>query len=269
MPRQCWARSVSECRGKASGEHLITKALFPSGLKVRGFPWCNGEVKAVGANALTAKVLCRYHNTELSELDSAALDVWCVLREIGNQVVELQTVARIARIQPRAELRKYPLDGARLERWCFKMTINMVASGSVTGFPEEWEPRKELVDFVFGAGRLPDGCGLGLAVVLGEKLEDPDNISFQLIRRTGPADEPPEVEGFLIGFRGLRFAGSSTRPLLSLHTPVSPLNPEQVLLRPKHVEFLPVGKVDFDWSGRDRGDDNLNVVRARKAWQKR
>ncbi len=106
-------------------------------------------------------------------------------------------------------------------------------------------------------------------MVLGEKLEDPDNISFQLIRRTGPADEPPEVEGFLIGFRGLRFAGSSTRPLLSLHTPVSPLNPEQVLLRPKHVEFLPVGKVDFDWSGRDRGDDNLNVVRARKAWQKR
>jgi len=102
MPRQCWARSFSECRGKASGEHLITKALFPSGLKVRGFPWCNGEVKAVGANALTAKVLCRYHNTELSELDSAALDVWCVLREIGNQVDDLQTVARIARIQPRA-----------------------------------------------------------------------------------------------------------------------------------------------------------------------
>jgi len=139
----------------------------------------------------------------------------------------------------------------------------------VTGFPEEWEPRKELVDFVFGTGRLPDGCGLGLAVVLGEKLEDPDHISFQLIRRTGPAAEPPEVEGFLIGFRGLRFAGSSTRPLLSLHTPVNHLNPEQVLFRAKHIEFLPVGKVDFDWSGRDRSDDNPNVVRARKAWQKR
>lgn len=228
------------------------------------FPWCKGEVKTVGVNALTSKVLCKHHNTELSELDSAALDVWCALREISDRIDELQTVARIARIQPRFERRKYRLDGARLERWCFKMAINMVASGSTGGLPDEWEPRKELVDFVFGSGRLPDGCGLGLAAVVGERIEDPDNLSFQLLRRTAPA--PAEVEGFLLGFRGFRFAGSSMTPLLSLHSALNPLNAEGVLLRPKRINF-DTGVVTFDWLGWFSAADK-NVAQARKAWER-
>ena len=56
------------------------------------------------------------------------------------------------------------------------------------------------------------------------------------------------------GFWGLRLAGSPTRPLESLHTPVSAINPEQVLLRTRRLELLPRAEVNFDWSGKRLGN---------------
>jgi hypothetical protein len=226
-------------------------------------------VKTVGPNALTAKVLCEHHNSKLSELDSAAKDVWCVMREVADRAEERRLVVRLTGMMPRLERRRYRLDGTRLERWCFKMMVDLVASGSVIGLPDGWAPRRELVDFVFGIGKLPVGCGVGLVAVIGEQIQDPDYISFELIRRTGPGSEPPEAEGFLIGFRGLRLAGSSTRPLALLHTPLNLANPEQVLLRPKKLTFgafhkLVIDEIRFDWSGRYHNDQDRNVVRARK-----
>ena len=41
-------------------------------------------MKTIGVNALTAKVLCKKHNSLLSPLDAAAKDVWCVLRYISD-----------------------------------------------------------------------------------------------------------------------------------------------------------------------------------------
>src|SRR5262249_12435781 len=151
---------------------------------------------------------------------------------IGDRIEERRLVLRVTRQLPRLDRRRYRLDGPRLGRWCFKVTINLVASGNIQNFPDDWEPRQSLVRFVFGEGSLPDGCGLGQVAVVGEKVENPDYFSFDLIRRIEPSEQPPDAEGFLITFRGLRLAGSSTHPLASLHTALDPDNPEQVLLHP-------------------------------------
>ncbi len=77
--------------------------------------------------------------------------------------------------------------------------------------------------------------------------------------------ESPEVEGFLLAFRGLRLAGSSTRPLTYLHTPRDFANPEQVLLRPQWFDFVGIKTdVSFDWSGQYRNDNDREVARARE-----
>ncbi len=230
-----------------SREHLISKALFPGGVTIRGFSWCADQFKRVGVNALAANILCRKHNSDLSELDAAAKDVWNVLREVFDRLEDIRMAEAITRTTPRPERRKYRLDGTRLERWCFKTTINMVASGNVRNFPGDWEPRRDLVDYVFGGRALPPGCGLGLAVVVGEKIVDRDHVSFDLMRFVGRDGEPPDIEGFLMAFRGLRLAGSSIRPLESLHTPTNFANPEQVLLRPRKLIFTGVGEVAFKW----------------------
>src|SRR5437764_11288626 len=132
MARRCWAKSHSECSEQMSGEHLISKALFPRRFAIRGFPWCKGEVKTVGVNALTAKVLCKKHNSLLSPLDAAAKDAWCVFRYISDLNNEHQRLVALG-IWHRPQRMKFRLDGWRFERWAFKTTINMVASGNRVG----------------------------------------------------------------------------------------------------------------------------------------
>lgn len=240
------------CADEMSGEHLISKNLFPGSVSIRGFPWCAEQFKTVGINSLTANILCRKHNSDLSELDAAAGNVWRALREVFDLQEDLRIAEAVTKTRPKIERRRYRLDGTRLERWCFKTTINMVASGNVRGFPADWEPRRELAEYVFGRSALPDGCGVGLAVVLGERIVDRDHVSFDLMRFIGRHGERPDVEGFLMGFRGLRLAGSSIRPLESLHTPTNFANPQQVMLRPRKLIFKGVGEVVFDWAGRGR-----------------
>src|SRR5882762_7371595 len=131
MARQCWAKSFSECSDQMSGEHLVSKALFPNGFTIRGFPWCANEFKTVGVNALTANVLCLKHNSMLSPLDAAAKDVWCVLRYVSDLNAERGRELATGSGQRRSKV-KFVLGGLRFERWAFKTTINMVASGNRT-----------------------------------------------------------------------------------------------------------------------------------------
>lgn len=156
--------------------------------------------------------------------------------------------------------------GALFERWCFKTTINMVASGAMQDFRADWEPPLLLARCVVVGGALPDGCGMGMVTTIGEAVADRDGMQFQLLRQIDRRpEEAPELEGFLLSFRGLRLAGSSTRALTSLHTPRDFANPEQVLLRPQRFDFVGIKtEVTFDWTGQHRNDDSRDVVRARR-----
>ena len=72
--RECWASPLGNCRGVISGEHIVSKCLFPSGnVTVKGLDWLNGETKSIGIKGLTRNILCEGHNSDLSDLDAAAL----------------------------------------------------------------------------------------------------------------------------------------------------------------------------------------------------
>jgi len=55
-------------------------------VSIRGFSWCPDDYITVGINSLTANVLCRAHNSRLSDLDAAAYDMWCVLRQVSDLI---------------------------------------------------------------------------------------------------------------------------------------------------------------------------------------
>jgi hypothetical protein len=256
MPRYCWARGLSGCSPDVSAEHFVSKALFPNSVTIQGFKWCKDQPKTVGINSLAANVLCRSHNSALSELDAEALRVWNALKRISDRQAEAAAAESLARRiggRRRIELAAPPqplhvqADGSVLERWAFKMMIGVVAGGTREGFLDDWTPPEPLAQFVFGQGTLPRGCGLGIVATIGERVEDWDHVSFDLIRSVNAS--PPQAEGFLIGFRGLRLAGSSTVPLASLHTPRDFANPEQVLLRPRRLTFEPAGEIALRWTG--------------------
>jgi hypothetical protein len=71
-----------------SGEHIISQALFDDKMiMVQGFKWC-AEPKSIAKAALTRKILCRAHNSELSDLDGAAKDAFDIFREATNRVLK-------------------------------------------------------------------------------------------------------------------------------------------------------------------------------------
>lgn len=93
-------------------------------------------------SALTAKILCRKHNSDLSPLDA----------EAGELADLLLNSAR------GNEIGRPELDGLLIERWAFKTLINGLAAG--WSDRRKWVPSEPIVRFIFGDGDLPQGCGL-------------------------------------------------------------------------------------------------------------
>ena len=55
-----------------SQEHLVSECLFEGDIKVMGLPWCKNVAKRIRIETLTDNILCRHHNSALSEVDNAA-----------------------------------------------------------------------------------------------------------------------------------------------------------------------------------------------------
>jgi len=116
----CWASDVSPCEGGISGEHIISKSLFTSGVTLRGLDWCPDDFKTIGINSFTANILCRKHNSILSSCDSEAKRVHDVLQWVrGLGESGRNRSSRLERI-----------DGLAFAKWMAKSACNLL---SVTG----------------------------------------------------------------------------------------------------------------------------------------
>ncbi len=60
----CYLASSQNCGGGLSREHYISRALIDQrDVFVRGMPWQKAEVQRLSPDNLTAKILCRRHNS--------------------------------------------------------------------------------------------------------------------------------------------------------------------------------------------------------------
>jgi len=169
---------------------------------VSGLPWCRDAPKTVGVDSITARILCRDHNSALSDTDKAAADAFDVLKRSAA----LDDKRRKQRPRTRKVVR-YEIDGRRLEQWFLKTLINIVVSQQSKG--TSWalsgsaldQPRETLVRAALGREALAKPMGLYGVGAVGETIKHVDGVELvTLLRQSDNA----LVSG-LFTFLGLRF----------------------------------------------------------------
>ena len=260
--RKCWAEHYSRCSDDISGEHIVSKCLFSNYVTVIGFNWCKDQEKQIGINSMVANCLCSKHNSELSELDIAAFDVWNVLREFCR----LNNV-REPRKKKRWNKAVIKSDATKFERWCFKTAVNILSSGSYMTV-SDWNPPEHLVRFIFGKEKLPQGCGIGSYAAAGDEIKSADTFAFSALS----ANDGRVIFGGLIEFRGLKI-------VLSWNTPVNDLTiPLRFIMSDmrKAVRYPFFERIDhkgtnvtivLDWSGKYDNEKSRFIKSLRKRYK--
>lgn len=142
--RRCWASSLGGC-DTMSGEHVFSDALF-SGRRC-DCPMMTNGVKRIRrgkptSNAEKANILCRHHNSTLSELD-----------QLAGKIADFQACANDEHFE-----KTLYVEGELLERWLLKTLVNVAAAGWAG--PRKWLPSREVVSAIFGHTPVPKGVGL-------------------------------------------------------------------------------------------------------------
>lgn len=194
--RRCWAQELGGCAGGMTGEHIISKSQFKSSaVTVQGFDWCK-EPKTVGLGSLVANRLCRSHNTALSPTDREALKLFEAISERAQRRSDMQRGIVLAP--------KYAkVNGALLERWFLKTTINVALQGDASdpGIFLNGVPRQELVLGAFGHKSFARPLGLHGVATVGETIGEPGGILFQALNRR----DDEALVGTMFVFHGHRF----------------------------------------------------------------
>jgi hypothetical protein len=121
----CWATSLEDCEGKISREHLVSQSLFSEGnITVSGLHWRMDGPKTVRLAALTGKIPCQKHNSELSELDTTVKQAFDTFDE---SMQLFQASSKLLRRQ--WTIKTFNIDGALLERWFRKTLVNLSHGG--------------------------------------------------------------------------------------------------------------------------------------------
>jgi hypothetical protein len=199
MAHECWAKTLGDCGGGISREHSISECVYPDQkVIVSGFDFCKDAPKEMHINSLTAKILCRDHNSRLGqEVDHVGGDLFKSVRaftEHRNRQAEYPSVNWTQR--------HYKIDASRLERWFLKIMIGIGFSGSLTigsGDLEAGVIPPKLVRIAFGLEQFSLGQGMYVAFR--------DKETFQLedrFRYTAKAIEQNLRMGYFL-IHGLRF----------------------------------------------------------------
>lgn len=166
---RCWARSLGDCAGPMTGEHMISRSQFDgSSITVRGFSWCKDEPRKVGIGSLVANVLCQRHNNALSPVDEAAKITMQAIREIGDRTIAAREGG------PRLPRRTFRVSGDDLERWLLKTTINLALRSEPVPkagiFDETGNPSRRYVEIAFGRAEFEVAQGLMWVAQVGEQI---------------------------------------------------------------------------------------------------
>ena len=154
----CWARSLGDCGGGLSGEHVVSNGLFDGGMiEIVGGPWTEGDLRTFGRNQLKRRILCRKHNSALSPVDQEGIRTFRAIRRLDDTLAASRGRAQGVKLHHRVV-------GPTLERWFLKTAINLFVVG---GGAKTWEggarpsdPPSWLVRATFGHETLAPPRGL-------------------------------------------------------------------------------------------------------------
>ena len=173
----CYANCLTDCDNQRSREHFISESLLhylnqKNGLRVGGYPWIKGNDQALPPNALASKMLCKRHNSALSQLDAIAVRLFQAFDEervsgSGQQLIHL-------------------FSGHDIERWLLKILCGLAFSKSIQlegeadlSIPDCW------LRILFGEADLPNEQGLYVCKSRGHRFKGPRGLELQTIVGNG------------------------------------------------------------------------------------
>ncbi len=137
----------------------MSECLFPDqSIFVQGLDWCLEEPKKIRIESLTAKVLCKDHNSALSELDAAAGLAFDSIRDFAFTTVNHGEMPYL-----NWSPKQFTIDGSKLERWCLKTLLNFSFSRHLIigpGTHGAGTVPSNLVRIAFGLEEFTNGRGL-------------------------------------------------------------------------------------------------------------
>jgi len=216
-------------------------------IEVIGLPHAGPSgVTKVTPKSLTAKFLCKNHNSELASVDTEGTR-WITEIFDGFNAVRDETLQADRVVQ---------IDGNLVERWIFKIACGMIASGNARldfGRVLKTVPPLEALKVLFG-DREFDG-DLGLYVRPFGRIEDTTRINFSL------AKTYLQLEGNLIRLTGVDVGHSGLSSFLKLDSDFEPtggIDPSKSIFRPAYLEFHKKAydkkvRIEIRWKSRESG----------------
>jgi hypothetical protein len=154
-------------------------------------------------NAEKANILCRHHNSMLSELD-----------QLAGKIAAFQAQANEEDFQ-----KTLYVEGEMLERWLLKTLVNAAAAGWAG--PRKWLPSPEIVAAIFGHTPVPDGVGLYSVDGVDRNLRPQGGVSFTPILLN--QSDGPQLLGAYVTVHGMPlFAALDTDLVSALESGASP-----------------------------------------------
>lgn len=199
----CWAGPLGNCGGGISHEHYVSECVFPNqSIYVQGLDWCLDKPKPVRIESLTARILCRDHNSALSELDAAAGRAF---ESIGDYATTMTARDKMPYLN--WATKQLTIDGPKLERWCLKTLLNFSFNRQLIigpGTHDAGTVPHNLVMIAFGLEEFTEGRGLYTAFR--------ENETFDLEHRFGYTAKAQGPNLAMGSFRlhGFRFYLEST-----------------------------------------------------------
>jgi SEC-C motif len=195
---RCYLSNITDCDRELSKEHYLSQAVLSeigAAIDVSGMPWQHpDEHQLLPISALTAKVLCRRHNSALHVLDTEAAIFFRALKQIDEDFGR--------RSLSRKSL-NFLISGDAIERWMLKVACGICMSfGEVDGerVKDHYEFNSDKVMDALLTGRWDNGAGLHW--YLGPmQFEASPNIQVRLA--TNSAEK--RVVGMRIVLRGRQF----------------------------------------------------------------
>lgn len=208
---ECWARCLGGCKGKISGEHIITESAWKTDrIFVKGLKWCSPSYKEISVRNFTSNMLCERHNSELSNIGvdgggALAAEAFRKAEKIHNQrSANIEAGFRTGRF----DLCEYNLNGLLQERWFLKTLINMELAGDqrliigpYLGHGER--PHCYLVEMVYGLRPFPDKSGLYIVLDSAHEARLEERISYHSYLRK--AENGRYVAAGEFNFHGFHF----------------------------------------------------------------
>ena len=191
---ECWAKCLGDCRGKITGEHIITEGIWASDeIGVSGLPWCRETHQFIGVKNFTKNMLCERHNSTLSPVDQggiAAFDTFRQAAAVHNQrSLNIESGFRTGRF----DLCTYKLDGTLLERWFLKTLINIEFAGAqnltIGPYFGQPIPACDLVEVAYGKRSLTGNAGLYFVAGLRETVKLEERVKYTSLIATSAHGE--------------------------------------------------------------------------------